>query len=251
MTLLQVDNFQVRVDEREILRGLSLNVEPGEVHVIMGPNGSGKSTLASSLMGDSRYEVSGGTIMLAGEDITALTPDARAARGLFLAFQHPEEIPGVSVFNFLRQAMATRKGIDDFSVLEVRLELMRWAGILGLDDSFWNRPLNNGSSGGEKKRNELLQMAMLEPVVAILDEVDSGLDVDALRLVAEGIQTIRQHRESMGLLVITHYQRILDFVKPDRVSILLDGEIVASGGSELSDRVIAHGFDSFRSSVRS
>ena len=192
-----------------------------------------------------------GTVELAGHDITKLLPDARAAEGLFLAFQHPEEIPGVSVFNFLRQAMSKRKGIDDFSVLEVRLELMRWAETLGLDDSFWSRPLNNGSSGGEKKRNELLQMALLEPQVAILDEVDSGLDVDALRLVAEGIQTIRERQPSMGLLVITHYQRILDFVKPDRVSILLDGEIVASGGSELSDAVIAHGFESFRTAVRS
>ncbi len=240
MTLLQVDNFQVRVDEREILRGLSLTVEPGEVHVIMGPNGSGKSTLASSLMGDTRYQVTGGTVTLGDEDITTLPPDARAARGLFLAFQHPEEIPGVSVFNFLRQAMSTRKGIEDFSVLEVRLELMRWAGILGLDDSFWTRPLNNGSSGGEKKRNEILQMLVLEPKLAILDETDSGLDIDALRVVARGISLLRSAERAVVL--ITHYQRLLDYVVPHYVHVLADGRIVKSGDKELAKELEVKGY---------
>ena len=246
MAVLQTTNLHARVEEREILKGIELTVESGEIHVVMGPNGSGKSTLASAMMGDHRYEVTAGRIELNGTDITERNTNERAAAGMFLAFQQPEEIPGVSVFNFLRQAMSARKGIEDYSVLEVRMELMRWANTLGLDDGFWSRPLNNGSSGGEKKRNELLQMALLDPVVAILDEVDSGLDVDALRLVAEGIQTLRTHRPEMGLLVITHYQRILEVLVPDRVSVLLDGVIVATGGAELSEHVLREGFESFR-----
>ncbi len=250
MSVLNIKNLHAAVETTPILRGVDLTVEPGELHVIMGPNGSGKSTLASALLGDVRYEITEGTIELEGTDITTWSTSDRAAAGMFLAFQQPEEIPGVSVFNFLRQAMSARKGIEDYSVLEVRMELMRWAATLGLDDSFWSRPLNNGCSGGEKKRNELLQMAMLEPQLAILDEVDSGLDVDALRVVAEGIQTLRTARPEMGLLVITHYQRILNYLPPDRVSVLLDGVIVATGDQSLSDAVIRNGFESFREEAR-
>ncbi len=179
---LEIDDLHASVDGREILRGVSLAVGRGELHALMGPNGSGKSTLAGALMGSPAYDVTAGRIILDGTDVTPLSPDERAARGLFLGFQHPEEIPGVSVFNFLRQAIATRKGIDDFSVLEVRLKVLEWAKRLGMDDRFAQRYLNEGFSGGEKKRNEVLQMALLEPEVAVLDETDSGLDIDALRV---------------------------------------------------------------------
>ncbi len=189
--LLEIDDLHVTVDGSEILRGLSLTVADGEVHALMGPNGSGKSTLANTLLANPAYKVTGGAIRFRGEDVTALPTDERAARGIFLGFQHPEEISGVSVLNFLRQAMAVRKGIPDLSVLEVRLSLMEWTKRLGMDDRFQERYLNEGFSGGEKKRNEILQMAMMEPDVAILDETDSGLDIDALRLVADGIAEVR------------------------------------------------------------
>jgi Fe-S cluster assembly ATP-binding protein len=190
--------------------------------------------------------VTSGRIVLAGDDITRLPTEERAARGLFLGFQHPEEIPGVSVLNFLRQAMSRRLGIDDFSVLEVRMRLLEWAERLGTDTRFTERYLNEGFSGGEKKRNEVLQMAMLEPVVAVLDETDSGLDIDALRDVARGIQEVRRARTDLGILLITHYRRILEHLEPDRVHVLLDGRIVESGGPELARTVDARGFDAFR-----
>ena len=181
-----------------------------------------------------------------GEDITALPTDERARRGLFLGFQHPEEIPGVSVLNFLRQAIARRKGIDDFSVLEVRLNLIEWTKRLGMDTRFQERYLNEGFSGGEKKRNEVLQMAMMEPDVAVLDETDSGLDIDALRQVAAGIAEVRNARPQLGILAITHYQRLLEHLVPDVVHVLVDGRIVATGGPEISLEVEARGFDAFR-----
>jgi Fe-S cluster assembly ATP-binding protein len=184
-----------------------------------------------------------------GEDVTKLPTDERAARGMFLGFQHPEEIPGVSVLNFLRQAMAVRKGIPDLSVLEVRMGLMDWTKRLGMDDRFTERYLNEGFSGGEKKRNEILQMAMMEPDLAVLDETDSGLDIDALRIVANGITEVRTARPELGILLITHYQRILEHLTPDVVHILLDGRVVATGGPELAARVEAEGFDSFRKEV--
>jgi Fe-S cluster assembly ATP-binding protein len=212
----------------------------------MGPNGSGKSTLAKTLLGDPAYQVTAGTICLAGTDITGLDTAARAARGMFLGFQHPEEIPGVSVLNFLRQAMGARQNIADLSILEVRMALLEWTAKLKMDDRFVTRNLNEGFSGGERKRNELLQMALLEPDVAVLDETDSGLDIDALRTVGEGISTVRSERSNLGILLITHYRRILAHLVPDRVHILLDGRIVASGGPELADRVEADGFDAFR-----
>jgi Fe-S cluster assembly ATP-binding protein len=244
--LLEIDDLHVTVDGSEILRGLSLTVADGEVHALMGPNGSGKSTLANTLLANPAYQVTRGAIRFRGEDVTALPTDERAARGIFLGFQHPEEISGVSVLNFLRQALAVRKGIPDLSVLEVRLSLMEWTKRLGMDDRFQERYLNEGFSGGEKKRNEILQMAMMEPEVAILDETDSGLDIDALRLVAEGIAEVRAARPQLGILLITHYQRILEHLNPDAVHVLLDGRIVADGGPELARRIEAEGFEAFK-----
>jgi Fe-S cluster assembly ATP-binding protein len=247
--LLEIDDLHVTVDGSEILRGLSLTVADGEVHALMGPNGSGKSTLANTLLANPAYQVTRGAIRFRGEDVTALPTDERAARGIFLGFQHPEEISGVSVLNFLRQAMAVRKGIPDLSVLEVRLALMEWTKRLGMDDRFQERYLNEGFSGGEKKRNEILQMAMMEPDVAILDETDSGLDIDALRLVADGISEVRTVRPDLGILLITHYQRILDHLTPDAVHVLLDGRLVATGGPELARRIEAEGFEAFKDEV--
>ncbi|MFI5046380.1 MAG: Fe-S cluster assembly ATPase SufC, partial [Acidimicrobiia bacterium] len=189
-------------------------------------------------------------VLLHGDDVTRLPTDERAARGMFLGFQHPEEIPGVSVFNFLRQALAARKGIPDLSVLEVRLELMEWTKRLGMSDAFTERYLNEGFSGGEKKRNEILQMALMEPDIAVLDETDSGLDIDALRAVATGIGEIRALRPRLAILLITHYQRILEHLTPDVVHVLLDGRIVATGGPELARRIETEGFDSFKTAAQ-
>jgi Fe-S cluster assembly ATP-binding protein len=247
--ILDIRDLRVSVDGAEILAGVTLAVPPGEVHALMGPNGSGKSTLANTLLGNPAYEVTGGQIWFQGEDITALPTDERAARGLFLGFQHPEEISGVSVLNFLRAAMSRRRDIDDFSVLEVRMTLLEWMKRLGMDERFTERYLNEGFSGGEKKRNEILQMAMMEPDFAVLDETDSGLDIDALRIVAEGIAEVRNDRPELGILVITHYQRILEHLTPDAVHILLGGRIVASGGPELAVRLEREGFDTFRNEV--
>lgn len=229
----------------EILKGVSLTVNQGEVHALMGPNGSGKSTLASALLGSPEYEVTGGKILFRGTDITDWDIDVRGKAGLFLAFQYPQEISGVSVLNFLRQALSARKGID-MSVLELRLSLMEWMEKLDMDPAFMERYLNEGFSGGEKKRNEILQMAVLEPEMAILDETDSGLDVDALQTVASGVQAIRAERPELGTLAITHYQRLLDHLKPDHVHVLFDGKVVASGGPELALKLEAEGYESFR-----
>jgi Fe-S cluster assembly ATP-binding protein len=244
--LLEIDDLHVAVDGREILRGITLTVPEAEVHVLMGPNGSGKSTLANTLLANPADEITRGTISFKGEDITKLATDERAARGIFLGFQHPEEIPGVSVLNFLRQALAVRKGIPDLSVLEVRLALMDWTKRLGMDDRFQERYLNEGFSGGERKRNEILQMALMEPDLAVLDETDSGLDIDALRAVADGINEVRRARPELGILLITHYQRILQHLTPDVVHVLLDGRIVATGDASLARRIEADGFDTFR-----
>ena len=245
--LLELEDLHVAVGDAEILRGVSLTVAEGEVHALMGPNGSGKSTLAKSLLAAPGYTVTGGRIRFRGDDVTDLGPGDRAARGMFLCFQHPESIPGVSVTNFLRQAMANRKGIQDFSVLEVRMEIMSWSARLGMDGRFVSRYLNEGFSGGERKKNEILQMALLEPDFAILDEADSGLDIDALVEVAQGIAEVRAARPDLGILVITHYQRLLEHLPPDRVHVLLDGLIVADGGGELVATVEERGFDAFRS----
>jgi len=244
--LLLIEDLHVEADGAPILRGVTLEVGTGEVHTLMGPNGSGKSTLANALLANPAYTVTGGRIVFRDEDVTACSTDERAARGMFLGFQHPEEIPGVSVLNFLRQALAVRKGIPDLSVLEVRMDLMAWTARLGMDERFQERYLNEGFSGGERKRNEILQMALMQPDLAILDETDSGLDIDALREVARGIGIVRESRPDLGVLLITHYQRILEHLAPDRVHVLVDGRIVAVGGPELAARVETEGFDAFR-----
>jgi Fe-S cluster assembly ATP-binding protein len=228
-----------------IVRGLDLSVGAGEIHAIMGPNGSGKSTLASALMGSPEYEVTAGTVTFAGDDVTDWPTDERAKAGMFLAFQYPQEIAGVSVIQFLRQALSARKGID-LSVLELRVAAMEWMERLGMDSSFVDRYLNEGFSGGEKKRNEIMQMAILEPAVAILDETDSGLDIDALRIVARGIHEVRADRPDMAVVLITHYQRLLNELHPDHVHVLMAGRIVESGGMEIAERLERDGYESFR-----
>ena len=243
--LFQVDGLCVSVEGAEILKGVDLTVRAGEVHALMGPNGSGKSTLANTLLGNPDYEVTAGRILFKGEDVTDWPTDVRAKAGMFLAFQYPEEIAGVPVVQFLRQALSARKGID-LSVLELRLSIMDWMKRLDMDPSFGDRYLNEGFSGGEKKRNEILQMAILEPEVAILDETDSGLDIDALRVVASGVQEVRSARPDLGVLLITHYQRILDELTPDCVHILIDGRIVDSGGPELARRLEEEGYEAWR-----
>ena len=229
----------------EILRGVNLTIGAGEVHALMGPNGSGKSTLASTLMGSPEYTVTSGRILFQGDDITDWSTDVRAKAGLFLAFQYPQEIAGVSVLNFLRQAWSARKGID-LSMLELRLTIMEWMARLDMDPSFADRYLNEGFSGGEKKRNEILQMAILEPEIAILDETDSGLDIDALRVVAKGVREVQASRPDLGILAITHYQRLLDELKPEFVHVLIDGRIAESGGPELSHKLEAEGYDAWQ-----
>lgn len=231
--------------DNDILRGFSLTVREGEIHAIMGPNGSGKSTLANTLLASPAYEVTSGSVVYKGEDISDLSTTDRAKRGIFLGFQYPQEISGVSVLQFLRQALSARKGID-LSILELRLAAMDWMKRLGMDSKFVDRHLNEGFSGGEKKRNEIMQMAMLEPDLAILDETDSGLDIDALRIVAKGIREVRAARPQLGIVLITHYQRLLDEVKPDYVHVLVDGRIVATGGMELAEQLEKSGYDSFR-----
>ena len=245
--LLEIRNLRVATVEGgvPILKGVSLSLRPGEVHAVMGPNGSGKSTLAQSLMGSPEYVVTDGAVRLKGDDVTGWDPDVRAKAGMFLAFQYPQTIAGVSVNNFLRQALTARKG-EEMSVLEVRLALMEWMARLEMDPAFGERYLNEGFSGGEKKRNEILQLALLQPEVAILDETDSGLDVDALRVVATGVQEVRKDHPEMAVLVITHYQRLLDLLPPDHVHLLVDGRIVASGGPELARRLEAEGYESWR-----
>jgi Fe-S cluster assembly ATP-binding protein len=246
--LFEIEDLHVSADGNEILRGVDLRIGAGEIHALMGPNGSGKSTLANTLLGNPDYEVTGGRIRFKGEDITTWGPDDRGKAGVFLAFQYPQTIPGVSVINFLRQALSARKGID-LSVLELRLSIMEWMARLDMDPSFADRYLNEGFSGGEKKRNEILQMAILEPEFAVLDETDSGLDIDALRIVASGVREVQADRPDLGMLVVTHYQRLLDEIRPSHVHLLIDGRIVTSGGMEIAEQLEAEGFDSFRGAV--
>ena len=245
--VLTIEDLHVAVEDHEILRGVDLVVAPGELHALMGPNGSGKSTLANTIAGNPGYQVTSGRILLRGEDITTWAPDARARAGMFLAFQYPEEIPGVPVSQFLRQAVSARRGTD-ISVLEVRVALMEWMQRLDMDPAFASRYLNEGFSGGEKKRNEILQMAMLEPDVAILDETDSGLDVDALRIVARGIEEVRRVRPELGIVLVTHYRRILEELQPDRVHVM-SGRAASSraAGPELAERLDREGYEELRS----
>ena len=244
--LFEIDSLEAAAVEGPlIVRGIDLTIEAGEVHAIMGPNGSGKSTLASTLMGSPEYEVRAGRIRLNGDDITHWDPDVRAKAGLFLAFQYPQEVAGVSVRNFLRQALSARKA-DDISTIEVYVSMQDWMARLGMDPSFMDRYLNEGFSGGEKKRNEILQMAILEPELAILDETDSGLDIDALKVVAKGVREVRAERPDMGVLLITHYQRLLAELKPDHVHILIDGKIVESGDAALAAQLEREGYEAWR-----
>jgi Fe-S cluster assembly ATP-binding protein len=243
--LFEIDDLHAQVAGLEILRGVDLTVGAGEVHALMGPNGSGKSTLANTLLGHPDYAVTSGRLLFKGSDITSWPTDVRGKAGLFLGFQYPEEIPGVSVVQFLRQALSARKGVD-LSVLELRVAIMEWMERLDIDPAFGDRYLNEGFSGGEKKRNEILQMAILEPEFAVLDETDSGLDIDALKVVAKGVQEVRADRPELGVLLITHYQRILEHLEPDAVHILVDGRIVDSGGPELAHRLEREGYDAWR-----
>jgi Fe-S cluster assembly ATP-binding protein len=235
----------VAVDGVEILKGVDLVVGAGEVHALMGPNGSGKSTLANALLGNPAYQVTAGRVRFKGEDVTGWPADVRGKAGMFLAFQYPEEIPGVPVAQFLRQALSARRGMD-LSVLELRVSIMEWMKRLGMDPSFGDRYLNEGFSGGEKKRNEILQLAILEPDLAILDETDSGLDIDALGVVAQGVEAVRQARPELGVVVVTHYQRILTQLQPDFVHLLIEGRIVTSGGPELARQLEEEGYEAWR-----
>jgi Fe-S cluster assembly ATP-binding protein len=248
--VLDINNLHVRVGETEIIKGLSLAIPAGEVHAVMGPNGAGKSTLSYSLAGRPGYEVTSGSITLDGEDLTALAPNERAAKGLFLSFQYPLEIPGVPGLTFLRTALnAQRKARgEDEVAAPAFLKLVRAkAADLKIDFEMLKRPLNVGFSGGEKKRMEILQMSVLSPRFLILDETDSGLDIDALRIVSEGVNAVRAPDRAM--LVITHYQRLLDYIKPDRVHVLAGGRIVASGGPELALELEARGYDQYASAA--
>ncbi len=249
MPLLELKDLHVEADGASILRGVDLVVNTGEVHALMGPNGAGKSTLANVIMGHPGYVITRGTILLRGEDIAKWTPDERGRAGIFLAFQYPEAISGVSVVQFLRQAIAARKGLEELSVLEVRLDLMEWMDRLGMDPAFAERHLNDGFSGGERKRNEVLQMALLAPTLALLDETDSGLDIDALRIVARGVRTVRDEHPDMGVLVVTHYVKLLEEIEPDRVHILIDGRIETSGDATLAQAIEERGYDELRRTV--
>jgi Fe-S cluster assembly ATP-binding protein len=241
---LEIRDLHVSIEDQEILRGVDLDISRGEIHALMGPNGSGKSTLASTLMGHPAYEVTQGSIVFSGEDMTEADPHERAKAGLFLAFQYPVAIPGVSVANFLRMAINAKRE-EPIGVKEFRSQLAQAVELLDVDRAFTSRHLNDGFSGGEKKRAEILQMAMLQPDVAVLDETDSGLDIDALRTVAEGVQRLHDER-GLGVLIITHYQRILHYVRPDFVHIMLDGRIVLEGGVELVERLEREGYDQIR-----
>jgi Fe-S cluster assembly ATP-binding protein len=240
---LEIEDLHVEIEGKEILKGIDLTVRQGEVHALMGPNGSGKSTLAQVLMGRTSYRIKQGSIRFRGEDITRWTADKRAQHGLFLAFQYPTEIPGVSVVNFLRSAYKAAKG-EQISALAFRKRLKEKMNLLGVEDQMVNRYVNQGFSGGEKKKNEVLQLAVLEPDIAILDETDSGLDIDSLKEVAQGIDQLIG--PDLGVLLITHYQRILNYITPDRIHVMMDGRIVLSGGPELGHELEQKGYEGLR-----
>jgi Fe-S cluster assembly ATP-binding protein len=242
--MLSIKNLHASIGDKEILKGINLEVKAGEIHAIMGPNGAGKSTLASIIAGNENYEVTGGEISLDGEDLSDLAPEERAHKGVFLSFQYPVEIPGVSVTNFMRTAInETRKanGQEEMPANEMLKVIREKSELLEIDRKFLSRSLNEGFSGGEKKRNEIFQMAMLEPKLAILDETDSGLDIDALRIVANGVNKLKSDKNA--IVVITHYQRLLDYIVPDFVHVLYNGKIVKSGGKELAHELEEKGYD--------
>jgi Fe-S cluster assembly ATP-binding protein len=249
MAILKIEDLHARVageDGTEILKGVDLEIEAGKIHAVMGPNGSGKSTLAKVLAGHPAYEVTAGSVTFQGEDLLELEPDERARAGVFLAFQYPVEISGVSIANFLRTAVQARKGEEEVDLFEFQQQLMDRMALLDMDTSFATRSVNAGFSGGEKKRNEILQLAMLEPTLAVMDETDSGLDIDALQVVAKGINTLHAERGDMGVLLITHYQRLLNFIRPDFVHVMIRGRLVQSGGPELAEQLEAEGYESWR-----
>ncbi|UQD55510.1 Fe-S cluster assembly ATPase SufC [Flavobacterium sp. K5-23] len=242
--MLSIKNLHASIGDKEILKGINLEVKAGEIHAIMGPNGAGKSTLASIIAGNENYEVTEGEISLEGEDLSELAPEERAHKGVFLSFQYPVEIPGVSVTNFMRTAInETRKanGQEEMPAKEMLKVIREKSELLEIDRKFLSRSLNEGFSGGEKKRNEIFQMAMLEPKLAILDETDSGLDIDALRIVANGVNKLKSDKNA--IVVITHYQRLLDYIVPDFVHVLYNGKIVKSGGKELAHELEEKGYD--------
>jgi Fe-S cluster assembly ATP-binding protein len=238
--MLKIEDLHVEIDGQEIIKSLDLEVGEGEIHAIMGPNGSGKSTLANVLMGHPRYEVTGGSITFRGEDVFELEPDERAKLGMFLAFQYPSEVPGVSVANFLRTAVNSVRE-EELSPMDMYRLIQEKMKIMQMDPKFAERYLNEGFSGGEKKRNEILQMLMLEPKLAIMDETDSGLDIDALQVVAKGVNELRA--PEFSAVIITHYQRILRYIEPDRVHFMLDGRIVTSGGKDLAHELEDKGYE--------
>ena len=242
--MLTIENLHAQIEGKDILKGIDLDVKAGEVHAIMGPNGSGKSTLASVIAGNEDYEMTDGKILLKGEDLAELDAEKRAHEGIFLSFQYPVEIPGVSVTNFIKTAInANRKaqGLEDMPASELLKKIRQKAQLLEIDFKFLSRSLNEGFSGGEKKRNDIFQMAMLEPALAILDETDSGLDIDALKIVANGVNKLRS--KDNAVIVITHYQRLLDYIVPDFVHVLFDGKIVKSGTKDLAHELEAKGYD--------
>ena len=244
--LLDIRDLHARVegDDVEILKGVDLTVGESEVHALMGPNGSGKSTLAKVIAGHPGYEVTSGEVLFRGESILDMEPDERGRAGIFLAFQYPAEIPGVSIANFLRTAANGRLEDDEeLDVFAFQKKLAEKMALLQMDESFATRYVNDGFSGGEKKRNEILQMAVLEPALAVLDETDSGLDIDALKIVANGVNTLTEADAALGVLLITHYKRILNYIVPDRVHVMIDGRIAESGGADLADKLEAEGYD--------
>jgi len=244
--LLEIRDLHAGVEgeDIEILRGVDLRVEEGQVHALMGPNGSGKSTLAKVIAGHPGYEVTSGDVLFRGEDLLDLEPDERSRNGVFLAFQYPAEIPGVSIANFMRTAANARLSDgEEMDIFAFQRRLTEKMALLKMDESFAGRYVNDGFSGGEKKRNEVLQMAVLEPSLAIMDETDSGLDIDALRIVSEGVNTLTEADDKLGVLLITHYKRILNYIHPDRVHVMMAGRIVEAGGAELADKLEAEGYD--------
>jgi Fe-S cluster assembly ATP-binding protein len=249
--MLSIKNLHASIEDKEILKGINLEIKAGEVHAIMGPNGSGKSTLAAVVAGNETFEVTDGTVELEGEDLSNFAPEERAHKGVFLSFQYPVEIPGVSVTNFMKTAInETRKanGKDDMPANEMLKLIREKSELLEIDRKFLSRSLNEGFSGGEKKRNEIFQMAMLEPKIAILDETDSGLDIDALKIVANGVNKLKN--QNNAVLVITHYQRLLDYIIPDYVHVLMDGKIVKSGGKELAHELEEKGYDWIKAEIQ-